>query len=345
MTGFVNAGHARCLTQLASSLLLAGLLVACGGADSGTPAGGGPPAPEPFSFRAPTPVELAQVQTSWSQRDLAPRDVKQVYRYDQGTYTVTIYTHAVGANTHVGAVVVPNQSFKNPLPVLLRFDGLDTTNPPKQLEAELTGYKANVILVLPLFRGRSLNYRDVNFVATGDFCNGYEGATDDAIAFLNVVMANTPKATTDNLIVEGYSRGGAVALLMGVRDQRVRTVIDGAGPSDFYRQEVANRYSGTYTCQFFTNHTDDSARRQILASSAQRFPMQPSVKLVTLFQGGQDVSVPAWNSLEMQAHLQTQGVSQRYYAYPNNGHMDIWNNATFTDDWRRTEAEAIGLVE
>jgi predicted esterase len=339
-------------TVVAGSLVVAILLLAaCGGGGNGGGSAGTTPLPTApvstpsFDFRAPTSDELAQVQTSWAQRDLSARIISVADELDNGSYKITIVTHRVGDNTHVGAIVVPNRIFLTKIPVLVLLEGLDQSNPPMRLDQSLSGYRADAVLVVPLYRGRTLQFNNRTFSANGDFCDAYEGATDDTIALLNVVASNTPKADMNKVIVMGYSRGGNVALLMGERDPRVRTVIAGAGPTDFYRQEVRDRYGSQYTCQFLTDKTEAASRQKMLGSSPLRFNMLSTVSKVHIFHGTNDLVVPVWNATEMHTRLTAQGSYVTYHPYAGFGHTDIFGNATFVSEWNQARVDAIGVVQ
>ncbi len=147
-----------------------------------------------------------------------------------------------------------------------------------------------------------------------------------------------------NVILSGYSRGGTVALLFAERDSRVRTVIAGGGPTDFYRAAVRERYHSQYACQFVTNKTDTASRFAMLASSPLRFPMLKSVRKVHLFHGDQDDLVPPWNAVEMQAHLTAQGVNSALLTYPAN-HGTVWDMARFNSDWEMAHTQAMQPVK
>jgi dienelactone hydrolase len=339
-------------TQIAGLVASILLLTACGGGGGGTTSAAATPTPTPtpvgstaFDFRAPSSDELMQVQTSWSQRDLSARGVSVADVVDNGSYKITIYSHRVGDNTHIGAVVVPNRDFRAPIPVLVLLEGLDQSNPVMRLDQSLFGYRNDAVLVIPLYRGRSLQFNNRTFSANGDFCDAYEGATDDTIALLNVMASTTPKADLSNVIVMGYSRGGNVALLMGERDPRVRTVIAGAGPTDFYRQEVRDHYGSQYTCQFFTDKTEAASRQKMLASSPLRFNMLATVSKVYVFHGASDQTVPLWNATEMQTRLVGRGKNVVFHSYPGFGHTDIFGNAIFVSEWNQARLDAIGVVE
>lgn len=327
-------------------LALSVVLAACGGGGGGTSSApvAAPPvvqAPTGFNYRPVTSEDLAEVQATWAQRDLSAQGVTVAYQQATAAYQVTIYSHRVGANTHVGAVVAPTTAAAGSLPVLVVLDGLDQSNPSMDLGWPLASYRSDAVLVVPAYRGRTLRHAGQSFVANGDFCDAYDGATDDAIALLNVVAATTPSANMNRVVVQGYSRGGNVALLMGMRDPRVRVVLAGAGPVDFYRAEPASRYGSQYTCQFITGKTESASRIRMLASSPLHFRLQPGVTRVELFHGTADEIVPLWNATEMAFALQAQGANVRLTTYPGSTHSTIWNNPAFTRDWPQAQLDAL----
>jgi dipeptidyl aminopeptidase/acylaminoacyl peptidase len=294
-----------------------------------------------FNYRAITPDDLAQVQNVWSQRDLSAQAVTVAHQHNAGSYQVTIYSHRIGADTHTGAVVAPHGAAAGSLPVLVVLDGLDQSNPSMDLSWSLSSYRGDAVLVVPTFRGRTLRYAGQGYAAGGDFCDAYDGATDDAIAMLNVAAATTPAANMNRIVAQGFSRGGNVALMMGMRDRRVRTVLAGAGPVDFYRAEPAARYGSQYTCQFITGKTEAASRLHMLASSPLHFRLQPTVSRVELFHGTDDTIVPLWNATEMASALQAQGANVRLTTYPGSTHSTIWTNPAFTRDWTQSQLDAL----
>ena len=78
--------------------------------------------------------------------------------------------------------------------------------------------QAGFVYVLPSFRGETLLAGGRRYVSEGDRTDGWDGATDDAIAFLSAALAVTPEADPSRVCAFGKSRGGGVALLMGARD-------------------------------------------------------------------------------------------------------------------------------
>ena len=298
-----------------AALLLAG----CGGGD------GGPGLPRTdFDYTPPTSAQLQEIQTLWSSRDLVARNVSVFHRDDSNAiYELRIYEHTVGNRLHYGAVTIPKGAAAAPFPVVLFADGLAQDNPTMDIGRWAQSAQSRLgqaIFVVPAFRGRTLIYNGISVNAAGDFCDAYDGATDDAIALLNVVEAAIPQADFSRLLARGGSRGGNTALLLAVRDSRVTVVSAASAPTDFYRQEVATRYGRQYRCQFMDGKAPEESRQRMLASSPLLFPILRNVTKVYLDQGSSDDVVPLWNAEEMAAAMRRQGVNLEYHVYSGYGH-------------------------
>ncbi|HEU5135422.1 MAG TPA: prolyl oligopeptidase family serine peptidase [Steroidobacteraceae bacterium] len=314
------------MPALSRLLALSGLiLTACGGGDGGDEAATG------FVFPAPTQARLEGVQAMWRARDLAPREATVFHQDDtNANYQLRIYEHIVGGRRHYGVVTIPKGA--GAYPVVLFADGLDQSNPSMDLgrwEQAAQARLGQFVYVVPVFRGRTLIYRNLSLSAGGDFCDAYDGAADDSIALLNIVDAEIPQADFTRVMARGGSRGGNIALLLGVRDARVTAVSAGSAPVDFYRAEVANHYAGQYRCQFLDGKSEEQSRERMLASSPLHYPMRAGVRRVYLDHGDADVVVPPWNATEMAAHLRATGTRVELQMYAGFGHSDIGNSSAF----------------
>jgi dipeptidyl aminopeptidase/acylaminoacyl peptidase len=313
------------------------LLSACGGGSE--PSGVLDPQ---LSFAPPTQAELQTISATWEQRDLSPRDTELAKRDTApADYDVLILRHRVGVNTHYGAVTIPKNAVARSLPVVVHADGLSQDNPPLNLDLNLQmagELLRGVVYVIPTFRGRTLLYKGVSYPADGDFCDAYDGATDDAIALLNVVEASIEAADLDRVMVRGGSRGGNTALLMTVRDPRVKIALAIAAPVDFNRLEPRARYAEQYRCQFITNKSPEQSRQKILASSPLHFSVPATVRKIYIFHGSADSVVPLWNATEMAAHLEDQSVPVALRVFEGYGHEDLGSSP----DFRAAQRAAIG---
>jgi len=321
---------------LATSALL-GLGACAGGSEPGRSAD-----PQ-LSFPTPTAAELQAVTSEWNQRDLSARDVELANQdTSPADYDVQIYRHRVGANTHYGAVTIPKNALPGTVPVVVHADGLDQQNPLLNLDENLQMAGAllqAVVYVVPTFRGRSLIYKGVSYPADGDFCDAYDGAADDAIALLNVVASEVPAANLDRVMARGGSRGGNTALLMAIRDSRMKAVLAIAAPVDFNRLEVRARYSAQFRCQFIDNMMPEASRSRVLASSPLHFAALSSVRKVSIFHGSADEVVPVWNATEMAAALEVRGVPTELKIFEGYGHQDLGSAPDFRAAQRAAFAE------
>jgi dipeptidyl aminopeptidase/acylaminoacyl peptidase len=90
------------------------------------------------------------------------------------------------------------------------------------------------IYIVPSFRGEILKFNNQDFVSEGDRTDSWDGAADDALALLNAALTMTPEADAERVGAYGKSRGGSVALLAGIRNPKIRQVLDWAGPADWF---------------------------------------------------------------------------------------------------------------
>jgi pimeloyl-ACP methyl ester carboxylesterase len=319
-----------CSARLPGFLLAAVLVVSgCGGGD-----GDGQQSGTGFDFTPPTTAQLQEVQTLWASRDLGANGVSLFHRDDSNpNYELRIYQHVVGGRTHFGAVTIPKNTSRTTFPVVLFAAGLSQENPTMDIGRWAQGAQARLgqaVFIVPVFRGVTLIYNGISASATGDFCDAYDGATDDAIALMNVVAANVPQADFSRVMARGGSRGGNIALLLAVRDARVTVVSAASAPTDFYRADVAAHYARQYQCQFIDGKTTEESRRRMLASSPLRFPILRNVARIHLDQGGADDVVPAWNAEEMAAAIRAQSVNLDYHLYPGYGH-NLGDSPEFRD--------------
>ena len=298
-------------TRALGVCLVAGTLLACGG---GGGSGDGPQSsgiPPGITYAAPTETQLAAIVQATNARDLSVRGASVVLTDDSSPfYQLRVYRHTVGGRVHYGAVTIPKLATGSSFAVLVEVDGLNQSDASMDVTRWLTRnqvFTARAVVVLPAFRGRTLRVGGASFPSEGDFCDAYDGATDDTIALMNVVEANVPAADFSRVLVRGGSRGGNVALLMGERDSRVKLVDAGSAPVDFYRRSVAELYGGQYSCQFITGKTTEQSVERMLASSPLYFPMRSNVTKVYIDHGEVDPVVPLWNANEMTSRLQARG--------------------------------------
>ncbi|MEO6324737.1 MAG: prolyl oligopeptidase family serine peptidase, partial [Thermoanaerobaculia bacterium] len=227
---------------------------------------------------------------------------------------------------HFGAVIVPDGAAPGSCPVLIEAKGVSWNYMPLSLD-QLTSPRilkndaSRFVVVVPGFRGEVLNFEGRSFVSEGDRSDAWDGATDDALAFLDAALSVTPEADPARIAAFGRSRGGSVALLAAARDHRIRRVIDWAGPSDWFslmgtegwtqRESVieglrirskAPEEGGQFIERFLARaiaHTADlqQTRHRMLASSPLWFAAALPITLAAY--GVEDDMVPIRNGKEL----------------------------------------------
>jgi len=190
-----------------------------------------------------------------------------------------------------------------------------------------------------------MNVGGRSFKSEGDRRDALDGATDDAIALLNVVLESTPQADANRICAYGRSRGGNVALLLGIRDPRVKCVVDVSGPTDWFylmgnqgwtEQELwtegvrihANTLeTGGQNLERFMGRAIEggadlaAVRQNMIASSPLYFASR--LPLTQVHYGLEDPSVPSRNGYRLIAKMKEGGMKAgRFQAffYPGQGH-------------------------
>ncbi|HEX2076927.1 MAG TPA: prolyl oligopeptidase family serine peptidase [Longimicrobium sp.] len=189
-------------------------------------------------FAPPTETEVCAVEAEWARRDTGARAVRVEWSEEgrNGARTMVL-SHTVDGLRHYGAVRVPPGAEGRRLPVLVIAHGGDRGT---------SGYNffrsgplaEGWVQVLPSFRSERLAMRALRRYRSEGRPSPWNRDVDDAMALLSAALKQVPEADSTRVAVLGRSRGGGVALLMAVRDPRVKGVVDFFGPTDFYLPEV-----------------------------------------------------------------------------------------------------------
>jgi|GEM_PF-1800686 len=281
-----------------------------------------------MSYQALQDSDLQAVRDYLLAKELLISDVSQVSSYQflsQGGINKTIETYGYqlnGAQAY-GVIIYPDVAVSKDTPVALMLSGLNQEDPQLYVESLFDMFQSfsnvmdDMLVLVPSYRGNILK-TDGNYKSAGDFCDAYEGATDDSLAFLNLAEDIVAEIDTDKVLAMGWSRGGLLAHLLGQRDDRIAMAITVSAPTDFYRQSVANHYSQQYICQFVRNKSEQESKQRALASSPLHFAQYSAMTLI--HHGGGDSVVPSWNASEMEAGLTANAIDNRLYLYPEANH-------------------------
>lgn len=304
-------------------------------------------------FRKPARAEIAAVESEWAGRDLSPKGVSVVaterIMLGNSEASVRIVSHLIHGQKHFGAVIVP-AGVDRKAPVILDLKGVSWNYSPLDLAEIISprflgADRSKFIYVIPLFRGEILKFGGVDYISEGDRADSWDGAADDALALLNAALSITPQADETRIGVFGKSRGGSVALLAGVRDKRIKAVLDWSGPTDWFElmategwtqkeiitdgllnKSAPNQEGGQVIERFLQKAIDGKwglreARQRMLASSPLYFADR--LPLTQAHYGTDDEMVPLINGQALFAVLKKKVKTVPRYSvfyHENSGH-------------------------
>jgi dipeptidyl aminopeptidase/acylaminoacyl peptidase len=303
-------------------------------------------------LQPPTPSEIAAVQSEWRTRDLTPTDVRIVathrVRVSGAEFKASIVVFFLAGSRQYGAIFLPAAA-ADPVPLILDIRGVEPGYPVRRLDEG--PFSATVVtssehqrfgFAVPSLRGHAIELAGQTYASEGDRRDSWDGATDDAIAFLTAVLSLDESVDREHVGVFGASRGGSVALLMAARDPRLDAAVAFAPATDWFalmgrpeenwleallaaesRQE---RDQNTREAQFLEWFVDDrrqlplaEARRRIIASSPLYF--RSAGAAFQVHHGVADRPVPVRNSQALEQRLGGAGIaSGEVLFYDEAGH-------------------------
>ncbi|WP_028527027.1 alpha/beta hydrolase family protein [Runella limosa] len=290
-------------------------------------------------FAAPSNAEIDIIIQTWAQRDLKTTDYTLVQEHQllDGNYRLKLVSYKVGGIKEYGALLIPKTDQRVPVRMLLGGFGLGITANSVNVVLDKTTATSAFILAIPALRGQSLEItlngsKFTSPLSEGSQCDAFDGATDDAIAFLNVIQQTEEKADVNRTSMRGGSRGGTVALLAGIRDKRVKKVVGVVSPTNFVELTAQNENDPTYQCQFLSDFrsgqfTLAQARTKLIASSPLYFAQH--LPQTQLHMGTNDKIVPISQANELEKKITQLGKTSAFQLYTyDKTHTDIATNNT-----------------
>ena len=191
-------------------------------------------------FAAPVAEEIEAVRADWAVRDISPVDVLVEYTkahpLGDTPATLRVVSHQVGEARHYGAILAPDSAAPGTLPVLMYLHGGDSGVDVGDIDIIaffLGELRDRFVYVIPSFRSERLQVGDSLWISTGPGSH-WDYDVDDTLALLNVALELTPQAKSEGVSVIGASRGAGVAMLAGIRDERIENIVAFFGPTDFF---------------------------------------------------------------------------------------------------------------
>ena len=226
-------------------------------------------------FASPTAAEVARMRAIWSERELGVVDLQEegAFALRNGD-TIRVLSHLVGEQRHYGVVILPaGQHPPASLSVVVSLIGFGVEM-VLDVPPDARAYGGTRVTVIPSFRGHELRFAGETWVSDGDPFDQCDGASDDAIAFIQAAIEATPEADPSAMVALGGSRGGNVAMLVAIRQPSIGAVVNIAGPTDYHRQDLLDHanlsalYANHFLRDLLEGGSDVSeARRRMLACS------------------------------------------------------------------------------
>jgi dipeptidyl aminopeptidase/acylaminoacyl peptidase len=303
----------------------------------------------------PSPQEISEILSGLRKQDLTPGEVVVHDSIElSNSNKLYVLSHKVEGLTHYGAVIIPPHPKGTKLPVLVfatggdgmhkEFDiSQDFNHAAVQFPGLLGGeLDKRFVVVIPSFRGQQLVIGDRKYQSDGNVSDAFDGATTDALAFLNVTIKTFHNADESRIAIYGGSRGGTVALLASSRDKRIKRTIVVAAPTDM--KALYQLYPDQFKLLFFNDLlsgkiTESDARRKFISISPIYFTNE--LPLVQLHHDKKDPFVPATFARSLSDKMKMNGKTIDTYEY-NEGIHGFWTDKNF---WKRVQEFIIPLTE
>ena len=195
-------------------------------------------------FEPPSEAEIDAISADWAGRDYSAAGVRVELAEEislAGTAAnLRIVSHVVTGHRHYGAIVVPQGASEESLNMLAYLHGGDGGVSVGDLQfvgLALGELRDSFVYVVPSYRSEPLRHGDETWVSEGASSH-WDYDVDDVMALVSVAFESTPEAKPGSYSIIGGSRGGGVALLAGVRDERIERLVTFFGPTDFFDEWV-----------------------------------------------------------------------------------------------------------
>lgn len=199
-------------------------------------------------FAQPTAAEMSAVRADWLSRPLSVESYRlEATGSGSNGDSYHVLSHVVDGQRHYGALRFP-QNFvvgeNYPVLVLCHggLEGVDSDE-TENLFGTFPGecIEADSFILIPSYRGEDLETPFAGTFTSGGNPSWADRDVDDTRALLSAALQAYPEMDEARVAAYGISRGGAVALLLSIRDSRVRRIVDIFGFTDLSLPSVRVR--------------------------------------------------------------------------------------------------------
>ncbi|MCY4572870.1 MAG: hypothetical protein OXF01_08715 [Gemmatimonadetes bacterium] len=192
-------------------------------------------------FVPATQAEMDVVLADWAGRSAPAEDLRvelsEDFSLGGSDANLRVVSHVVSGYRHYGVIITPAGAEDESLPILVYLHGGESGVSTADAQIAALGLgedlRESFVYVLPSYRSEPLRHGETQWVSEGTSSH-WDYDVDDVIALVNVAFETTPEAKPGGYNLLGGSRGGGVALLAGIRDERVERIVSFFGPTDFF---------------------------------------------------------------------------------------------------------------
>ena len=247
-------------------------------------------------------ADLCRIAADWASRSPRAQGWNVVTSTTDTAGTLYLVRFSVEGVSQGGLVWVP--STQGPLPLILfghpADEGIDDSY-ASTLLGFLGTARSRTIVVVPAYRGEPAWLGDSLVASERSAQSPWDRDVDDGLAMLRAAAKAFPQADTTRIAAVGYSRGAGTSLLSALREPKIGSVFEIAGPADFFAPSIQRIAMGLRKGQsyslpgldiintrllepFWRNAISaDSLRRELLERSAGRLALSglmPTTKIV-----------------------------------------------------------------
>lgn len=308
-------------------------------------------------FSPPNSKEISNIKKKWTSIDLHPKkfqiELDTAFIDNNFKGRMKVLSYHLNEQKKYGAIFIPDTLPSLALPAIVeskgidsKYFGIDLSYLPK-LSGYLNNYSNRFIYIIPSVRGENMTFFNYSFLSDGLPNDGWDGATEDYLAFFNVAVDYLGnKLDLSKIIAFGDSRGGTTAMLASIRDNRFSALINWAGPIDWInhmngydghslKEQVINGITkrilpdsgtpGQFIDWYFSkesNFNQEEIRHKIIASSPLYFLDQLPNSIISHY-AKEDLQIPIQNGYRLQKELQylkNPKPNISFYFHENIGH-------------------------
>ena len=200
-------------------------------------------------------------------------------------------------------------------------------------KSDLTAIVGILKIRFPKYAIFNINYRWSDYPS-----NIFPTQENDVNTAINFIYNNakTKYFISNKYAFVGISAGAHLAMLQGFKNNSMvmpKAIASFSGPSDLidmYNNPVAGNQLISEGIAYAVGNTPLTNTIIYNTSSPINYINKTSPPTI-LFQGGEDPYVSVTQATKVQSKLVNAGVVNQYVFYPNQGHIDTWDNPTILD--------------